>query len=101
MPEIPHLALIIIDMQNDFVLPSSPVHVSGAQATVPSVRKLLDTARSREWCHMPIFWLYSFHLDKRNIVFYARGYGRSCDCGVFCHPDRHVVFQTPLTKILS
>ena len=49
MPEIPHLALIIIDMQNDFVLPSSPVHVSGAQATVPSVRKLLDTARSREW----------------------------------------------------
>ena len=49
MPETHHFALIIIDMQNDFVLPSSPVHVAGAQATVPSVRKLLDTARSRKW----------------------------------------------------
>ena len=49
MSETHHFALIIIDMQNDFVLPSSPVHVSGAQATVPSARKLLDTARSREW----------------------------------------------------
>lgn len=49
MPEIRHFALIIIDMQNDFVLPSSPFHVAGAQATIPSVRKLLDIARSREW----------------------------------------------------
>ncbi|MHB8368983.1 MAG: cysteine hydrolase family protein [Leptospirales bacterium] len=49
MPEIHHLALIIVDMQNDFVLPGSPVHVAGAQATIPSVRKLLDTARSRGW----------------------------------------------------
>ena len=49
MSETHHFALIIIDMQNDFVLPSSPFHVAGAQKTIPSVRKLLDAARSREW----------------------------------------------------
>ncbi len=45
-------ALIIIDMQNDFVLPGAPACVAGAQATVPTVRRLLDVFRSRG---LPVF----------------------------------------------
>lgn len=40
-------ALVVVDMQNDFVLPGSPVTVAGAQATVPNVRRLLDAFRAR------------------------------------------------------
>ncbi|ANX05403.1 cysteine hydrolase family protein [Immundisolibacter cernigliae] len=42
-------ALLIIDMQNDFVLPGSPVTVAGALATVPRIRRLLDAFRARGW----------------------------------------------------
>ena len=42
-------ALLIIDMQNDFVLPGRPVTVAGAQATVPNIRRLLDAFRTRSW----------------------------------------------------
>lgn len=45
-------ALIIIDMQNDFVLPGAPACVAGAQATVPAARRLLDVFRSRG---LPVF----------------------------------------------
>ena len=42
-------ALVIIDMQNDFVLPGAPLCVKGARATVPTIRKLLDRAREQGW----------------------------------------------------
>lgn len=42
-------ALIIIDMQNDFVLPGAPLCVRGAQPTVPTIRELLDQARAKGW----------------------------------------------------
>ena len=42
-------ALLIIDMQNDFVLPGRPVTVTGALATVPNIRRLLDAFRARGW----------------------------------------------------
>ena len=42
-------ALVIIDMQNDFVLPGAPLCVKGAQATVPTIRELLDRARAEGW----------------------------------------------------
>lgn len=42
-------ALLIIDMQNDFVLPGSPVTVAGAAATVPTIRQLLDAFRTHRW----------------------------------------------------
>ena len=41
-------ALLIIDMQNDFVLPGGPVTVAGALATVPTIRRLLDAFRSQD-----------------------------------------------------
>jgi nicotinamidase-related amidase len=45
-------ALIIIDMQNDFVLPGSPACVAGAYDTLPAGRRLLEAFRSKK---LPVF----------------------------------------------
>jgi len=42
-------ALLIIDMQNDFLLPGRPLYVDGAMPTVPQIKKLLDYARTNDW----------------------------------------------------
>lgn len=42
-------ALLIIDMQKDFLLSGRPLCVTGAMANVPQVCKLLDYARSCGW----------------------------------------------------
>lgn len=47
-------ALIIIDMQNDFVLPNAPMCVAGALAIVPNLQKILHYFRNACW---PIFHL--------------------------------------------
>lgn len=43
------IALAIVDMQEDFVLPGGPAHVAGALATLPALRRLLDMARTTHW----------------------------------------------------
>ncbi|KAG2491873.1 hypothetical protein HYH03_009826 [Edaphochlamys debaryana] len=40
-------ALIVIDMQNDFLLPTSPLCVAGGMACLPKVKEALDAARSK------------------------------------------------------
>jgi len=45
-------ALLIIDMQNDFVLPESPACISGALRTVPTIASVLQSFRQAE---LPIF----------------------------------------------
>ena len=45
-------ALIIVDMQNDFVLAGAPACVAGAQATVPCIARLLAFFRERKF---PVF----------------------------------------------
>uniref|UniRef100_A0A803LNH9 Isochorismatase-like domain-containing protein n=1 Tax=Chenopodium quinoa TaxID=63459 RepID=A0A803LNH9_CHEQI len=40
-------ALLVIDMQNDFVLPGAPLLVDGAAAIVPNVIKAVEVARER------------------------------------------------------
>lgn len=45
-------ALVIIDMQNDFVRPGAPACVAGARETIPRIRKLLDFFRAKGW---PVF----------------------------------------------
>lgn len=47
-------ALIIIDMQNDFVLPDAPMCVAGAIAIVPNLKKILNHFRNY---NLPIFHL--------------------------------------------
>lgn len=52
------IALAVIDMQNDFVLPGAPACVAGALATVPALRRLLDQARAAGW---QVFHVYRQH----------------------------------------
>ncbi|HEY4163095.1 MAG TPA: cysteine hydrolase [Dongiaceae bacterium] len=47
-PERDRVALITIDVQRDFVSPNSAASVSGAQATVPVIRRLIDAFRSAD-----------------------------------------------------
>lgn len=41
-------ALLVIDMQNDFVLPGAPVCVDGALETVPQIEKVLHRFRAEK-----------------------------------------------------
>ena len=43
------IALVLIDMQNDFVAPGAPACVAGAAATLPALRSLLGLARAQGW----------------------------------------------------
>ncbi len=43
------IALAIIDMQNDFVLPGAIACVAGAASTLPTMRRLLAQARAKGW----------------------------------------------------
>lgn len=45
-------ALIIIDMQNDFVLPGAPACIAGALATVPKILLVLQRFREK---NLPVF----------------------------------------------
>ena len=51
-PTTSHTALLIIDMQNDFVLPGAPLCVAGARASVPAIRQVLTRFRAE---HLPVF----------------------------------------------
>jgi nicotinamidase-related amidase len=42
-------ALLVVDMQNDFVDSESPFCIAGARATVPALVRLLGEARARRW----------------------------------------------------
>ena len=42
-------AIIVVDMQNDFVLPDAPLCVAGAFATLPAISKFLDYGRTKGW----------------------------------------------------
>jgi nicotinamidase-related amidase len=44
-PERERIALITIDAQRDFILPSAPASVSGAISTVPAMRRMIDAFR--------------------------------------------------------
>lgn len=43
------VAIIVIDMQNDFVDPKGVLCVAGAQATIPAIQDLISYGRSKGW----------------------------------------------------
>ncbi|MDE6264982.1 MAG: cysteine hydrolase [Paramuribaculum sp.] len=47
--------ILVIDMENDFVLPDSPMKVAGAYATLPAIKKFLDYGRSKDWAVIYIY----------------------------------------------
>jgi len=51
-------ALLIIDMQNDFILDEKPLQVQGARAIIPRIRKVLDLFRNTD---LPVFHVVRVH----------------------------------------
>jgi nicotinamidase-related amidase len=53
-------ALVIVDMQNDFVDPAGALCVAAAAATVPAIARLRDFARAHG---MPVVYTQDWHSD--------------------------------------
>jgi len=51
-------ALLIIDMQNDFVLEEEPLKVAGARAVIPKIESVLAEFRKRS---LPVFHIIRVH----------------------------------------
>jgi len=51
-------ALLIIDMQNDFILDGKPLKVAGAQAVIPKIQMVLAEFRKRS---LPVFHIVRVH----------------------------------------
>lgn len=51
-------ALLIIDMQNDFVCEGSPYRVAGAAAVIPKIQEVLAEFRKRK---LPVFHILRIH----------------------------------------
>jgi Amidases related to nicotinamidase len=54
-------AVVVVDMQNDFVKPNGKLYVPTAQATVPAIRKLLEKARD---ANVPIVYTQDWHFKN-------------------------------------
>lgn len=50
--------ILVVDMQNDFVLPGAPHCVAGAYSTLPAIAKFLDYGRSKGWA---VIYAYRIH----------------------------------------
>ncbi len=50
--------ILVVDMENDWVLPDSPMRVAGAYATLPAIKKFLDYGRSNDWA---VIYIYRIH----------------------------------------
>lgn len=50
--------ILVVDMQNDFVLPGAPHCVAGAYDTLPSISKFLDYGRDNGWA---VIYAYRIH----------------------------------------
>jgi len=46
-PDYDNIALLTIDVQNDFTLSSAPLEVSGTREVLPNIRKLISTFRNQ------------------------------------------------------
>lgn len=50
--------ILVIDMENDFVLPDSPMRIPGAYATLPAIKKFLEFGRANDWA---VIYIYRIH----------------------------------------
>lgn len=54
-------ALLVVDMQNDFLLPTSSVCVKDGMACLPRVIDAVNEARE---CGIPVIWVVRGHHDS-------------------------------------
>ncbi len=67
--KLEHVGLIIVDMQNDFVLPDAPALIVGAYDTLPRIQKALGIFRQNQW---PVFYVVRHHRKDGSDVEYVR-----------------------------
>lgn len=65
MININNCALLVIDLQNDFVRQGAPMEVSDARASLPKVKKLLDASRNH---NIPIIYTKFLSGPKRTLL---------------------------------
>lgn len=68
-------ALLVVDMQNDFVRVGAPLEVPDARATIPVQRRLLDAFRARR---LPVVYTRFLSLERDNLLW---------RWSPECHPD--------------
>lgn len=84
-------ALLIIDMQNDFLLPGAPAEIPGAARIVPTVKNLLYFCRERK---IPVFHVIrQYRYDGSDIENFRRD--------GFLQKGRYLVPGTPGAEIVS
>lgn len=84
-------ALLIIDMQNDFLLPGAPAEVPGAIKIVPVAQKLLDFCREKKITVFHVIRQYRY--DGTDIENFRRG--------EFLQNARYLLPGTPGAEIIS
>ena len=84
-------ALIIIDMQNDFVLPGAPACVAGALATIPNIVKVLQEFRSQR---LPVFHVVREYRKDGSDIEHTR-------LESFLNDNRYVVQDTKGCEIVK
>lgn len=41
--------ILVIDMQNDFILQDAPLKVAGAHSTIPAIKSFIEYGRNKKW----------------------------------------------------
>jgi nicotinamidase-related amidase len=104
-------ALLIIDMQNDFVLEGAPLRVAQAAAVVPRIRAVLDAFRNRK---MPVFHIVRVHradgsdveitrkeLFKKTPFAVAGSQGAAVVDALMPQPGEHVIEKTRMSAFIA
>ena len=95
------VAILIIDMQNDFVDPKGKLCVAGAKATVPAINKLIAYGRSKNW---KVVWITRDHrtsgvdVDAPRIPLFVDGQTGYCVPGTW--GERSLMDSSPRKKTL-
>lgn len=79
-------ALLVIDMQNDFVLPEGVLCVEESMSTVPAIKSLLDFARNEKWFVIHVIRVHDskgFNVDKTRFCLFENGGMGYCVEGSF------------------
>lgn len=50
--------ILVVDMENDWVLPTSPHCIKGAYETLPAIARFLDWGRANDWA---VIYVYRIH----------------------------------------
>jgi nicotinamidase-related amidase len=82
-------ALLIVDMQNDFVLDNAPMNMPGAKGIIPNVKKVLEAFRKREY---PVFHIVRVHRsDGSDVEAFRRDLFRSTPFAVEVSPGAEII----------